>query len=100
MGWFREFLDAGAYILYGVDTKKARQKKMQRRGDLRITNIVFNEDSENNTVCYWSIVNRLWYKHCSLECYFTNTKNGLGPIYRDGFRCARDCGGGYSSNGR
>jgi len=25
-------MDAGAYILYGVDTKKAREQKAQRRG--------------------------------------------------------------------
>lgn len=32
MGWFRDFMDAGAYILYGVDAKKARQEKAQRGG--------------------------------------------------------------------
>lgn len=31
MGWFKEFLDAGAYILYGVDTRGTREERARRQ---------------------------------------------------------------------
>jgi len=48
MGWFREFMDAGAYILYGVDTKKAREEKAGRRSGSGTSNRNFPAD--NGTV--------------------------------------------------